>query len=257
MKHIILLVFLLAVGISSASAQNFEGTLTWTNKSDIKLSDEQTQQMREAKKQFEAQMNNPEFKKQMEQNPAIKEMMEKQLKTMEGMESGGSFNFLPEKMVTKVKGKNTATMMNETNVILYRGDVSKTWSLDTKQKTYYEIDNSETDDVNPKIKVTKTGETATINGYKCTKYIIVVEDAANSGLSQWLWATTDIKDIDLALFRGSGNQNVNWFYKDVQGFPVKVEMKTPQGSITMELTELKRTKLPDSDFQIPPDYKKQ
>ena len=257
MKHIIFACLLILMAAGSGSAQSFEGILTWTNKSDIKLSDEQAQQMKEARKELEAQMNNPEFKKQMEQNPAIKEMMEKQLKTLESMDNGGTMNFLPDKMITKVKGKNTSSTMGESTIVLYRGDENKTYSLDTKNKTYYEFPNDDSEDTNLKIKVSKTSETATINGYKCTKYIISTEEGATSGITQWLWATTDIKDIDPASFRGAGNKNMNWFFKDIQGFPVKTEMNTPQGKITMELSEIKRTKLPDSDFQIPAGYKKQ
>ncbi len=248
-----LLLALLVTGLTGiAKAQGFEGIITWTSKSDIKLSDEQVQQMKAAKKQLEAQMNNPEFKKQMEANPALKEMMEKQLKNIDNMQGGGAINFLPEKMTTKVKGKNTRSEMGST-VFIYQGDQDKTYSLDTETKTYSEIKaTTATETANSKITVTKTSETATINGYTCTKYLMNVEGSAMP--AQWLWITKDIKDIDPALMKKSGNDNL--FNKEIDGIPVKIEMNTPQGKITMEMTELKRVKLPDSDFQIPAGYAK-
>ncbi|QOI98766.1 MAG: DUF4412 domain-containing protein [Flammeovirgaceae bacterium] len=237
--------------VALAHAQSFEGIITWTSKSDIKLSDEQVQQMKAAKKQLEAQMNNPEFKKQMKANPALKEMMEKQLKNIDNMQGGGAINFLPEKMITKVKGKNTRSEMG-TTVFIYRGDQDKTWSVDTETKTYSEIKSTPVETANSKLSVTKTTETATINGYNCTKYLM---NAEGSGMPpQWIWVTKDIKDIDPALFKRSGNENL--FVKEIDGIPVKIEMNTPQGKITMEMTELKRVKLPDSDFQIPAGYSK-
>ncbi|MCK6618604.1 MAG: DUF4412 domain-containing protein [Cyclobacteriaceae bacterium] len=250
MKRLLLSLVLICTSVLT-QAQSFEGIITWTSKSDIKLSDEQVQQMKAAKKQLEAQMNNPEFKKQMDANPALKEMMEKQLKNLDGMQGGGAINFMPEKMVTKVKGKNTRSEMG-TTVFIYRGDQDKTWSVDTENKTYSEIKSTPSESTNGKLSVTKTTETATINGYNCTKYLMNAEGSAMP--PQWIWVTKDIKDIDPALFKRSGNENL--FIKDIDGIPVKIEMNTPQGKMTMEMTELKRVKLPDSDFQIPAGYSK-
>jgi hypothetical protein len=253
MKYLII-IFLCTANMTGTLAQTFEGTMTWSSKSDIKMSDKQVQQMKEAKKQMETQMNNPEFKKQMEQNPAIKEMMEKQMKMMESMDGENSFNLLPEKMVTKVKGKNTCTIMSESSMIIYQGDKNKTYSLDKTNKTYTDITTTDNKTVDPKINISKTTETATINGYNCIKYILTNDES--SGPAQWLWVTKDIKDIDPTQFAGSGKVSMNWFFKEVDGFPVKLEINTPQGKMYSELTELKRVKLPDSDFQIPADYKK-
>lgn len=250
MKRLLLSLVLICTSVLT-QAQSFEGIITWTSKSDIKLSDEQVQQMKAAKKQLEAQMNNPEFKKQMDANPALKEMMEKQLKNIDNMQGGGAINFMPEKMVTKVKGKNTRSEMG-TTVFIYRGDQDKTWSLDTEAKTYSEISSTPAEQDDLKLTVKKTTETATINGYKCTKYLLNMEGSAMS--TQWLWITTDIKDINPSLLKRGGNENL--FFKDVDGIPVKIEVNTPQGKITSEMTELKRIKLPDSDFQIPAGYSK-
>lgn len=233
------------------SAQTFEGFVTWSTKSDIKMSEEQIQQMKESKKQIESQMNNPEFKKQMEKNPALKDMMEKQLKTMESYESGNLGSMLPEKITTKVKGNNTATVMGD-NIIIYRGGENKIYSLNSSSKTYSELPSSDNISNDQNIKITKTSETATINSYKCTKYIISYQGSEE--MNQTLWVTKDIKDISPSQFAGGGKNSTNWFYKDVDGFPVKIEIKTPQGNISSELTELKRTRMPDSDFQIPAGY---
>jgi ribonuclease HIII len=253
MKKYLLMLALCVLCVLVASAQTFEGYVTWTTKSDIKMSDEQIQQMKDSKKQIEAQMNNPEFKKQMEKNPALKDMMEKQLKTMESYESGNLGSMLPEKTTTKVKGNNTATVMGD-NIIIYRGSENKIYSLNSASKTYSELSSSDNSSNEQNIKITKTSETATINSYKCTKYIISYQGSEQ--MNQTLWVTKDIKDISPSQFAGGGKNSMNWFYKDVDGFPVKIEIKTPQGNISSELTELKRTRMPDSDFQIPTGYSK-
>jgi hypothetical protein len=245
------LILLLTCQAAALQAQGFEGIITWTSTSDIKLSDEQVQQMKAAKKQLEAQMNNPEFKKQMEANPALREMMEKQLKNLDGMQGGGAVNFMPEKMITKVKGKNTRSEMG-TTVFIHRTSENKTYMLDTETKTYSEINSTPTEPADSRVSVKKTSETTTINGYKCTKYLLNIEGSAMT--TQWLWVTKDIKDIDPSMFKGKGNENL--FFNDVDGIPVKIEINTPQGKVTSEMTELKRVTLPDSDFQIPAGYKK-
>jgi hypothetical protein len=55
-----------------------------------------------------------------------------------------------------------------------------------------------TEDPNNKVevKVTKTGETAKVLDYTCTKYIVDIKSNGQT-MQQFIWSTTAIKDIDL------------------------------------------------------------
>jgi hypothetical protein len=41
----------------------------------------------------------------------------------------------------------------------------------------------------------------------------------------------------------------------IEGIPLRVEMKIPQGNMTMEATDIKKQSLPASDFAIPAGFK--
>ncbi len=105
------------------------------------------------------------------------------------------------------------------------------------------------------IKVTKTGETAKVLEYPCSKYIVDVTSKGHT-ITYFVWTTTAIKDFDLkALARQRmGNQETN-FYEKLEGVPLKTEMTSPQGKMTMEVAEIKKQSLPSSEFEIPSGFK--
>lgn len=257
MKNILATMIILCV-VCILHAQTFEGTITWTFKSDIKLSGDQHEKMMEAKKQFEQQMSNPEFKKQLEQNPKLKEMMEQQMKAFENMENGSPL--LPEKMVVKIKGNNSRTIMNEYKEILFIGTERKTYELNPKNKTYSEIPDSKATNENmPEISVTKGNETATIAGHSCQKYIVSFEGKGRAEqVNQFIWATKDLAGLDPLFFEKSsrGNQNMKFYFEKIEGIPLRIETKTPEGSLLIEVSEIKKSTLPESDFKIPAEFRK-
>ncbi len=64
-------------------------------------------------------------------------------------------------------------------------------------------------------------------------------------MQQIFWATTDIKDLD---FKNIARQRLaqgqpDMFYDKIDGVPLRMEMKHPKGTMTMEATELKRESL--------------
>jgi hypothetical protein len=103
--------------------------------------------------------------------------------------------------------------------------------------------------------VTKTSETMKILGYNCTKYIVVMTDRGQT-VNTNMWATTEIKDIDMKAFakqRMSRGQSM--IYEGVDGIPLKMESNTKEGNMIMEVTEIKKEPLNATDFTIPSDYK--
>ena len=96
----IISIFFITILNSNCLAQGFEGIIKW--KMEIDITDPKTkeklskadnpdnkQKMSDANKQMMEKMNDPEFKKMMDQNPQMKEQMEKAMAAMAASSSGG------------------------------------------------------------------------------------------------------------------------------------------------------------------------
>lgn len=269
MKRLSAILFLLALPLSWAAAQTFEGTIRWTMKTEI-TDPKAKAQMEEGQKKMndpanqakmkkmQDQMNDPQFKAMMEANPAMKAQMEKMMK----MSEGGDANAMMGKGYTiKFKDGNSLMVMEggmmDGTEILHQTDGNKTMQLDRKNKTYSVMptgtgkDNSN----GSQVKVTKTGETAKIAGYNCTKYVVELT-VEGRPTTQMLWATTEIKDFDFKALakQRMGRDGQSMFYEQVDGVPLKVEMKMEQGNMTMEAAEIKRESLSADLFKIPAGF---
>jgi hypothetical protein len=266
MKNIIFAALLLSS--IKVIAQNFEGTIKWTIRTEI-TDPKQKAQMEEAQKrmsdpatqaqmkQMQEKMNDPQFKAMMEANPQMKAQMEKMLGATQ---SGDMSSLVPKGFVVKIKSGNTLTKIEGgmfASDILYLKAKDQAYSLDMANRTYSIMNPasaaSATKDAD--IKVTKTSETAKILNYNCAKYIV---DVTKNGTktSQYLWTTTEIKDIDLtSLSKQSFGKGQNFFYENVEGVPLRIETKTNGVNINMEVTEVKKESLNAADFVIPADFK--
>jgi hypothetical protein len=267
MKKLLVLVFVLSAMVSKS--QNFEGIITWKITSEItdpklkaqmeegkkKTDDPETQaKMKEMKEK----MNDPQFKAMMDSNPQMKAQMEAALKMAEGGDMG---SVMPKGYIIKLKNQNMLTTidggMMANTAFLYLKDKNEVYSIDRNAKTYTLLPQHKEDpDKKVDVKVTKTSETTKVLNYTCTKYI--AESTTNGRtMEQFFWTTDEIKDMDfksLAKQRmGSGSQAL--FYDKVEGVPLKIEVKMPQGAMIMEVTEIKKQSVPSAEFSIPTDYK--
>ena len=103
----------------------------------------------------------------------------------------------------------------------------------------------------------KTGETATIAGYICEKYIVRAKNEEIS-VDTEVWLTDKIKvNVPGAL---KDKNNPLMIFMDESGFPLKFKGKSGAGHGTpaqrIEITAVKVTRkiLDPSDFEIPDDY---
>lgn len=253
-----------------ANAQAFEGTLTWSVQTEI-TDPRAKAQMEEAQKKMKdpanqakmkeamERMNDPQVKAMMEANPQMKAQMESMVKML----SGGDMNsMMPSAIAVKVKSGNSLTRitggMMDKMEMLYLKDKNMTYRMDRENKTYSPMPSSSNDnDRNLETKVTKTSETTKILNYTCTKYIIESKAPDGNSMTTNYWTTTEIKDFD---FKALARQQVDkkapsFFYENVEGVPMRIEMNIPQGKMTMEMTEFKKAAQPASDFSIPAGYK--
>jgi hypothetical protein len=111
-----------------------------------------------------------------------------------------------------------------------------------------------------KMDVSKTGETKTISGYKCTKYLIKENDKEFGTL----WTTTGVPDFgamqndfktfsqrmaSLTTMRGS---QMAAAMKKIEGFPIQ----TIIAGMTMTVTKFEKRSIAASEFEVPSGYKK-
>ncbi len=108
----------------------------------------------------------------------------------------------------------------------------------------------------PAVTVTKTGETKKIGKYTCTGY-----DAVVSGQTFRFWMTEDVDlgtemaDYWQTTTRGE-SPKVGQGMTKVKGFPIRTEMPSPQGTIVLTVTTVKKQDIPDSMFEVPEGYQK-
>lgn len=266
-KFVMFFVLLAPIGLR---AQTFEGTIRWSMTMEItdpaakaqmaqaqqQLNDPETQAKM---KEMEAKMNDPEMKKMMEQNPQMKAAMEAAMKSAKGGGAPGG-GMMPTGMTLKVKGSNSVTLMeggmtNGMEILHVSGKPSV--RINREEKTYSTLPEGQpgANQSQPQVNVTKTTETMKILGYTCTKYLVEMTDRGQT-MKQTMWATTEIKDMDMkALARQRNAQGQPLFSDKIEGIPLKIEASTPQGNMVMEVKEINRGKLSDADFTIPAGFK--
>jgi hypothetical protein len=136
----------------------------------------------------------------------------------------------------------------------------KSVRLDRANKTYTVMPSGEgkgMENKENKLKptITKTSETMKILGYNCTKYISTMMEGDRTVTSN-IWATTEIKDIDIkALAKQRMGRGQSFFSEGLEGVPLRIESIAKEGNMIMEVTEIKREALNAADFTIPADYK--
>jgi hypothetical protein len=200
-------------------------------------------------------MNDPQMKAMMDANPQMKVQMEAMMKMAQG---GDMSSMVPTGMTIEIKNQNTLTKMEGGMMpmeILFLKDKNQTISLNRENKTYTVLSSTAPSTETPKANVTKTGETAKILNYTCTKYMVEMTEAGKK-ITNVVWATTDIKDFNL---NHLANQRIGSgrgvYLEGIDGVPLKMEMNTPEMKMTMEAIEIKRQPVSASSFVIPADFK--
>lgn len=268
MKHLLTIAFLFCITV--LSAQDFEGIMTWKITSEItdpKLKAQMEEAQKKANdpasqaqmKELQAKMEDPQFKQMLESNPQMKAQIEAAMKMAQG---GDLSSMMPKGYTAKFKNKNMLSTMEggmmSSMEFLYLSNEDKAYVINRSAKTYSPVPTSPEDDKkDTDVKVTKTSETARILNYTCTKYIAEVKSDKGTTMEQIFWATKDIPGIDFKNMakQRMGNSSQRMWYAEIDGVPLKVEMKIPQGTMVMEATAIKKQSLSASDFAIPSGFK--
>jgi hypothetical protein len=146
-------------------------------------------------------------------------------------------------------------MLNSKGVmmeIVSLDDKKESYMLDHKEKKAYKMPAETQKEESQKPKVTKTSETATIAGHKCTKYIV---EYADQSIKQQIWAANDMK-IQASAFKNSlgGGKAGSLFMEGVDGVPLRMTVSDKGTTSEMTATEVVKAKLNTADLQIPSSY---
>ncbi|QDH71095.1 DUF4412 domain-containing protein [Marilutibacter alkalisoli] len=101
-------------------------------------------------------------------------------------------------------------------------------------------------------KVTRTGETRTIHGYECEKWIVSVNDGRTE-----MWVTKQL-GLDFAALFMPMMQSSSWRTGLDGHFPMKVSGDSGDGRMetVWEVLSVEKQRIDDAVFAIPPDYRK-
>jgi hypothetical protein len=92
------------------------------------------------------------------------------------------------------------------------------------------------------VKVKETSDTKKILQHKCIKY---------TGEGYTFWIAEDLTDIDCKLLL----ENLPFVpCKQINGFPMKMDVSLPNGSYTITVIEIRPMKVPDYYFDLNKDY---
>jgi len=122
--------------------------------------------------------------------------------------------------------------------------------MDVMGNKYKIISDPKKDEKKTDISVKYLDETKEIAGYKCKKAEITYKDKSGAGeMVSTIYYTEEISNY-------MGNDSRSSQFKDIKGMPLEYEMKADRGlKMKMTAKSVSKEKVPDSQFDIPADYK--
>ncbi len=162
--------------------------------------------------------------------------------------------------ISGAKMRIESVTMGMKSVGIQRLDLGKTYNLIPAQKLYMEMSvpkpPAQPAGQELVVTVTKTAETKKIGKYTCTRCDVTV-----GGETLKFWITEDVDmggeltDYWKATGQGQPPKMAQEMSK-VKGFPIRMEMPSPQGTVGSTVTTIKKQDVPDSMFEVPEGYQK-
>jgi hypothetical protein len=164
--------------------------------------------------------------------------------------------FAGSELTLYIKGTKTRSDMQmgpQITSTIYDGKTNTSVTLMEMMGNKYKIKNDntkKTDDKKPEIKVNVTTETKTIAGYPCKKAEVTMVSKDGTSHASSIWFTESIAN-HMYTSDDRGAQ-----FRDIKGMPLEYEIEAENG-MTMKMTAktINKEKIPDSQFDIPADYK--
>jgi hypothetical protein len=140
--------------------------------------------------------------------------------------------------------------------VVSTGKTGETFIVDDANKTVKVMEKPAAPDASqPKPKLINTGEVAEIAGYKCTKMKVASDTSANSPAVE-IWIANDLT------FPTSFNLKTNPMLGQlaeagITNIPLRITMDQGPMKVSIEVVEVKKEKLPDTNFEKPKGYKEE
>ena len=252
MKKLFALVILVS-GFAAGSllAQDFTGTLAWTMR--VEITDPELKAQLDA---AQTALSDPAMQEMLKANPAMREMLEKQ---MGGSAADASGGFFPKGFTLQIKGPRSLVKTEgglSPRDVLTQADKNVSYQIDRKARTYSKLAADPLKDYAGAYKVTPTSETTKVLGYTCRRFLVETTDSGEK-MRYSIWATNDIQGLDASSLRRLkfGQSAGSEFLAKIEGVPLKIDAVTPQAKLFMVATSVKTETLPDSLFIMPAGFK--
>jgi hypothetical protein len=169
----------------------------------------------------------------------IKSSMEDLNKAM--MPAFTEYHIKGDDIVIQMFGADNAKLAR----ILIKGD----------QSTFYLVDDEENNFVSEKIDLKETGETLSIQGYRCTKYVVTAK-AGEALVESEVWLTDKILVTIPEVLKDKNNPLL--LFMNEKGFPLRFIGKSISNgqnyNFEMVAVKVAQGHLDPGDFEIPEDY---
>ena len=167
----------------------------------------------------------------------------------------------PEAIQLKIKGQNMRGKTTGGQItslmsgFIFNGDQKTAYVLSDAFQTAFKLKSADFDENSKsqggKFEITATGETETIAGYSCKKFI--AKEVGKSTVIT-IWTTEDFtisKPTNLSDLTG------NIFLEGVKGFPLKAITTENETSVMVEVSDVRKEPIDASSFEIPSGYRVQ
>lgn len=283
MKYLYLFSFLFSIVQSHAQTKPFEGVMTWTFTTEVldsrevekyqkQIIREDNSEINEAILELEQQLNTPEMQNLLLESPAIKSSMQKRLNDLKATqaanleaENNTNSSIFPTSLLLYLKNNNSYTkieggsMAKLTGNMLYLDSTKTTYFVKDGIKTYAVLnDSTNLNRFDSIISITKTTDSLIILKNRCVKYILLTKENSKVNTS-YIWITKSIPSMNDASFRSigfiDGNLHHEAFIQFEGGIPLKITIFEKGFQLSMEVTDILPSLLPDYFFTIPSNYK--
>ncbi|MCK4299443.1 MAG: DUF4412 domain-containing protein [Planctomycetes bacterium] len=162
--------------------------------------------------------------------------------------------------ISGAKMRIESVAMGMKSVGIQRLDLGKTYNLIPAQKLYMEMPipkpPAQPAGQEPAVTVSKTQETKKIGKYTCTRCDVTV---GGETLKFWITEDVDLGGELTDYWKATSQDQPPKMAQEmskVKGFPIRMEMPSPQGPIVGTVTTVKKQDIPDSMFEVPEGYQK-
>ena len=165
----------------------------------------------------------------------------------------------PESIQLKIRGHNMRGKTSGGQItslmsgFIFDGDHKTAYVLSDAFQTAFKLKsadfNEDSKTHSTKFSIEKTGETQSIVGYNCEKYVAKEEGNSSTII---IWAT---EDFTIAKPTNLANLTGNIFLEGVKGFPLKVTTIQNETTMLVEVADIRKEPVDGSSFEIPSGYR--